>query len=187
MRQIGPYGHIGQKIQVLPDLGGSGFPKSQKTEMLKCAWEQFPPVRKSRCEQNTKSRLTYISAKLWIFVLFVWLFSYFFVYLPVFYTFETLIYGNLHHSLSMEKCVGFRLSRRRAPTTWQSLDSQNDPGENPKHLFFSDFWYFPYLDFWTCGNCSQAHFKISISTFWKVDICGKCWLCRLNNCHAPRF
>jgi len=25
----------------------------------------------------------------------------------------------------------------------------------------------PYLDFWTCGNCSQAHFKISILTCWE--------------------
>ena len=30
------------------------------------------------------------------------------------------------------------------------------------------------LDVWICGKRSQAHFKISILTFWNVDIFGKC-------------
>jgi hypothetical protein len=39
-----------------------------------------------------------------------------------------------------------------------------------KILIFWIFVFYPYLDFWTCGNCSQAHFKISILTFRKVNI-----------------
>ena len=45
----------------------------------------------------------------------------------------------------------------------------------------------PYLDFWTCGNCSQAHFKISILTFWKVNIFEKCRTCRLEIYFVCRF
>jgi len=34
---------------------------------------------------------------------------------------------------------------------------------------FVDFQFCPYLDFWTCGTCSQAHFKISCFAFLKVN------------------
>ena len=32
------------------------------------------------------------------------------------------------------------------------------------------FYVFQYLHVWACGNCCQAHFKISIFTFRQVDI-----------------
>ena len=48
---------------------------------------------------------------------------------------------------------------------------------------------FPYLDFWTCGNCYQVYFKISILTCWKVNIFWKmlnmlsCKLYIVRNCN----
>ena len=36
-----------------------------------------------------------------------------------------------------------------------------------KNTGFPNFEFSPYLDLWICGNCSQAHCKISFVLIWE--------------------